>query len=151
MNKELTEKLFNKYPELYEDRFLDAKLSNMYLGFLCGDGWYELIDNLSYDLMSLSRYYGVKIYATYVKEKFGGLRFHIRSGDMTDSLRRIVNGIIQSVEHRSFHVCEFCGEWGELREDLDLLRTTCDDCHRAYNKLRDAELEEIRRRCKIDV
>ena len=50
MRKELDEKLVADYPELYRDRFGDMSKTLMCWGFDCGDGWYQIIDTLSYAL-----------------------------------------------------------------------------------------------------
>ena len=72
MRKELTEKLYNDFPDLYEQRAWSIQESCMPWGFECGDGWYDLIYQLSKDLMATCD----KVRAVQVKEKFGGLRFY---------------------------------------------------------------------------
>jgi hypothetical protein len=46
MREELDTKLCGKYPELFKNRYTPPKESLMCWGFDCGDGWYNLIDNL---------------------------------------------------------------------------------------------------------
>ncbi len=46
MNKELDEKLCEKYPLIFRDRHADPSKTCMYWGFACGEGWYNIIDNL---------------------------------------------------------------------------------------------------------
>jgi hypothetical protein len=50
MREELDAKLVAAYPELYRDRNGDMKETLMCWGFSCGDGWYQIIDTLSYAL-----------------------------------------------------------------------------------------------------
>jgi hypothetical protein len=50
MRAELDEKLVAAYPELYRDRNGDMRVTLMCWGFECGDGWYQIIDTLSYAL-----------------------------------------------------------------------------------------------------
>jgi hypothetical protein len=50
MNKELDAKLVADYPELYRNRFGNMRETLMCWGFDCGDGWYQIIDTLSYAL-----------------------------------------------------------------------------------------------------
>ena len=46
MRKELEDKLFNKYPEIFKQKDLPARETCMCWGITCGDGWYDIIDNL---------------------------------------------------------------------------------------------------------
>lgn len=46
MNKELDEKLCQKYPLIFRDRRGDMSKTCMCWGFTCDDGWYNIIDNL---------------------------------------------------------------------------------------------------------
>ena len=50
MREELDAKLVAAYPELYRDRNGNMKETLMCWGFECGDGWYTIIDALSYAL-----------------------------------------------------------------------------------------------------
>lgn len=47
--------LVERYPELYRDRFAPMTQTLMCWGFECGDGWYQIIDTLSYALVSPHR------------------------------------------------------------------------------------------------
>lgn len=47
MNEELTKKLWTKYPLLYEDKDGSIRDTLIPFGFSCGDGWYDLINELS--------------------------------------------------------------------------------------------------------
>lgn len=53
MNKELTEKLWNKFPLLYRDKSSSVQTSLIPFGFECGPGWYNLIWELSSKLEPL--------------------------------------------------------------------------------------------------
>lgn len=53
MKKELTEQLYSKYPLLYTDKEASMYKSLMAFGFEVGDGWYNLIDELSSKLEPL--------------------------------------------------------------------------------------------------
>ena len=46
MREELDKALCRKYPEMFKHRHADPRLTPMAWGFECGDGWYNLIDNL---------------------------------------------------------------------------------------------------------
>jgi len=46
MKKELDEYLCNKYPKIFAQRHLGMHETCMCWGFTCGDGWFNIIDNL---------------------------------------------------------------------------------------------------------
>jgi hypothetical protein len=46
MKKELDELLCKKYPKIFKDRNGDMKETLMCWGFECGDGWFNIIDQL---------------------------------------------------------------------------------------------------------
>lgn len=67
MREELDKKLVEKYPLLYCDRHAPMTQTAMCWGFCCGDGWYNIIDKLSYLLCSeyehkKERYESIKEY-----------------------------------------------------------------------------------------
>ena len=80
-----------------------------------GKGWSKLLDSI-YDNLEEDTY------VLQVKEKFGGLRFYIASGD------DFIFDVIEKAENDSYKICEDCGKPGELREELSWIRTLCDDC-----------------------
>jgi len=54
MNQELTKKLYDEFPELYRGRNKPTTETAMCFGFDCNDGWFQIIYDLSADLMKLS-------------------------------------------------------------------------------------------------
>lgn len=116
MDQEHTKYLVETFPKLYSKYDSDPKQTAMCWGFECGDGWFQLIKELSEKLEPLD------VVAQQVKEKFGGLRFYVEYG--TDE----VFDIIEEFEDRSFHVCEACGQPGVLRTDRHWYATLCDEC-----------------------
>ena len=52
MKTELDEKLCKTYPKLFRDRHGDMKKTCMVWGFECGDGWYNIIDHLCWNIQS---------------------------------------------------------------------------------------------------
>ena len=109
MKDELQTKLINNYPNLYSRCH--------YLS--CGDGWYNLIDELSAKLEPLG------VVVMQVKEKFSGLRFYIDIG--TDE----AFDLIREAESKSVHICEKCGKPGETRA-TGWIKTLCDECFKKY-------------------
>jgi hypothetical protein len=115
MNTENTTYLIEHFPTLYRGVTKPPKESLMCFYFECGDGWFELIKELSEKLEPL----GVE--AIQVKEKWGGLRFYI-SGGTPDAW-----DLIEAAEAASETICEQCGAPGELRGKF-WIQTLCDTC-----------------------
>ena len=46
MSPELTKQLYDKFPDLFKEKDLPPEQSNMYWGFQCSDGWYNIIYTL---------------------------------------------------------------------------------------------------------
>jgi hypothetical protein len=84
-------------------------------GFECGDGWFDLIDELCWNIQSYidnnSRSDKVitQVTVDQVKEKFGTLRFYTTGGD------RLIDGMIWFAESMSGRICETCGKPGKER------------------------------------
>jgi len=116
MNDENTKYLIEHFPNLYAGVGKPLTESLMGFGFECGDGWFDLIRDLSEKLEDK----GVE--AVQVKEKFGGLRFYL-AGSTTDEIWKLV----QDAEELSEKTCEICGEPGE-RYGGGWIRTLCSAC-----------------------
>lgn len=84
MSPHHTQQLYEAFPRLYRGRQLPASESSMSWGFECGDGWFDLIGNLSKAIEDNARSEGIDPQsdhwpeAVQVKNKFGSLRFHLR-------------------------------------------------------------------------
>ena len=116
MNRENIRYLVENFPGLYKRAGMDPRNSNMAFGFQCGDGWFEIIKELSEKLEPLGAT------AECVKEKFGTLRFYVDHG--TDE----VYDLIEEAENKSKVTCELCGAPGHLTEKSWYLQTLCDKC-----------------------
>jgi len=120
--------LCTKYPNLYRDRHASMQTTCMCWGFSCGDGWYELIDELSAaleaEIVKLKES-GIPTeqlpVAAQVKEKFGGLRCYV------DNATEEMYKLIEAAEEKSFTICEYCGAPGKVRPG-GWIRTLCDAC-----------------------
>lgn len=103
MRFEKQNELRDLFPDLY---------STLNWGFECGEGWFELLKDLSHSLTELihkePRDQDLSISATQVKEKYGTLRFY-----MTCSTADM-DKLIEEAEHKSAHICEICGEPGKM-------------------------------------
>ena len=118
MRADLQERLFKKYPKLFRQVDLPVEQSLMSFGIECGDGWYELID----DLCSKLQHYDVE--AVQVKEKFGTLRFYL------DYYPEGVDQLVEEAEERSSTICEYCGKSGRTVNIGNWLYTVCEECKR---------------------
>ncbi len=150
MKLELQKKLMDKYPKIFAQKDLPMSQTAMCWGIDCGDGWYWILDMLCGTIQSYcdNRNSGVKlrnedyaregkpiaeaewqVEATQVKEKFGGLRFYITSGDDE------IYGMIDLAEHMSYHTCEQCGniKTAKVRGD-GWIYTFCDKCWKKHRK-----------------
>ena len=120
MKEELEMVLVKKYPELYKDYGGDLTKTCMTWGFECGDGWYDLLDKLSEELLPFEG-----VVTSQVKAKFGGLRFYI-DGTTNENDKQVYE-IIDKYEDLSYKTCEKCGQPGKVR-NTGWVRTLCDDC-----------------------
>lgn len=121
MNPQLDNQLCKLYPEIFAQRTMHPNETLMCWGFECGDGWYNLLDNLCYAIMDHCDSTGERIpECVQVKEKFGTLRFYIDYSSSNE-----VWHLIHQAEQTSAHTCEVCGEPGTLRGG-GWLKTLCD-------------------------
>lgn len=78
-------------------------------GFECGDGWYQLLYDLSQKLVNYQAEHSeLNIEAEQVKSKFGTLRFHLDGGDGA------TQEMIDRACLRASGTCEITGKPGEL-------------------------------------
>lgn len=138
MKKELENKLFNRF-EFYRPD-LPQTASLMCFGFECGDGWFDLIWELSEKIEKLENTNesmdkkakrlllgNNSINVVQVKEKFGGLRFYIDGG--IKGCQKLVN----EYESKSYTICEVCGKEGKVRTGK-WIKTLCDECYKKEKK-----------------
>lgn len=124
MNKELDAALCSDFPNLYRARNWPMNQTCMCWGFDVGDGWHDLIRDLSVKLekaiLALPEAERESYYAQQVKEKFGGLRFYMSC--QTDEM----DVAIDEAEKRASKTCETCGKPGKLTGS-GWLRTSCEE------------------------
>lgn len=127
MNKELTKKLWEKYPKIFQGRYKSLQESLIPFGFECSDGWYWLIDSLCSNLQwntdhnnSNGKY--PQIIASQVKEKFGGLCFY------TEGATEVQHAVISWAESLSYKICETCGSTKDISQTEGWVYTECPDC-----------------------
>ena len=83
--------------------------------FAVDDGWLPLVQELIEKCIEL----GWNKQICQVKEKFGGLRFYINEAPNE------IYDLIDEYEHKSYSICEVCGQKGELRKG-GWYRTLCE-------------------------
>ena len=128
MKQELDQKLCEKYPKIFANRYADETTTAMCWGFECQDGWYQLIDTLCDTIQGYidrnKKYNDIEIpqvVAIQVKEKFGTLRFYYDGGD------DVIRGMVWLAENLSAEICENCGNPGELVKS-NWIQTLCNTC-----------------------
>ena len=134
MKKELEQKLFDAFPNLYADKDADLKTSLIPMGIETGDGWFQLIWDLSEKLEKIIIQWKEKNpgeenfpRAAQVKEKFASLRFYF-----TDYLEEFDSLVIEA-ERKSEITCEVCGGVGEIMTNGHWLKTLCSE-HAVYKR-----------------
>ncbi len=106
MDKELQQRLYDRFPALYRQKDLPMSQTCMCWGMECDDGWFDLIWMLSLALEDEAKTSGATIEAMQVKEKFGGLRFY--TGPCTERGYTLIG----LAEGMSVRTCEVCGKHG---------------------------------------
>ena len=125
MNKENTQKLFDEFPRMFRGHSKgDFGRTLMGFGFMCGDGWFDLIYNLCKAIQKRINE-GLEsedFIVLEVKEKFAGLRFYC--GSATEETFKLIH----EAEDQSYHICEECGAEGIGYKKTGWYRTLCQKC-----------------------
>ena len=128
MEEKLEQTLTDKYPKLYKDKDKPATVSLMCFGFECGDGWFELIYELSKKITEIDP----NCEAVQIKEKFGGLRFYVGA-----SSKEVLN-LIHDYEDKSYYICMKCGSTENVIQYKMgwVIITLCSNCIIKVKKIR---------------
>ena len=97
----------------------------MSFGFECGDGWFNLIYELSKKIESRNdKIEDPNDYfiALQVKEKYGSLRFYLNTFD------KEVDRWLGEAEIESESTCENCGSTEDLTTTCGWIKTLCTKC-----------------------
>jgi len=145
MREELDKLLCEKYPKMMVNRNLPMTETCMCWGFDCGNGWFNILDQLMgniqhhIDWKEKQRNWAIEwnkehpnelrevpelvpqVTLDQVKEKFGTLRFYYTGGD------DIIDGMVRMAESMSGVTCESCGNVGE-RKGGGWVHTYCEPC-----------------------
>jgi len=126
MRSELELKLVNDFPLLYNSYYTgDIRETLLPFGFECGDGWYNLLYELSTKLNELFLQFPEeenRPIVIQIKEKYGALCYYISWG--TDEMF----DLIVAAEKKSLKTCEQCGKPGETKKVRGWYTTICFDC-----------------------
>ena len=112
MKQELDTYLCTTYPKLFADRHKPMNETAMCWGFGCGDGWFQIINQLCQNIQHHLDWKNKEgevvpqVVVQQVKEKFGTLRFYYQGGD------EYIAGLVSMAESISGVTCETCGNPG---------------------------------------
>lgn len=155
------EQLITDFPRLFREATGDDYSIVRQWGIQCGDGWHDLVRQLCHDIERVATEAGLDPDSedwprvVQIKEKFGTLRFYIRTpADIDDeqpsdmvaesgpgrmiSFRPVagmskIRELVMEAEQRSGTLCEHCGAPGNRHMD-GWVRTLCELCEARYNK-----------------
>ncbi len=136
MKQELDKLLCERYPKMMVNREKSMMETCMCWGFECGDGWFNILDQLMGNIQHHIDWKNkeevvVQVTLDQVKEKFGTLRFYYTGGD------DIIDGMVRMAESMSGVTCEECGNPGK-RIGGGWVTTLCKE----HAKTRDIVYEE---------
>lgn len=126
MKQELDNQLCEKYPAIFASRNSPMTETAMCWGFECGDGWFNILNQLCSNIQSHINWNNSRrekllkdnphnitvpdavdqVVAEQIKEKFGTLRFYYKGGD------EYISGLVAMAESMSGVTCEECGTPG---------------------------------------
>ena len=127
MRQELDKLLCEKYPKMMVNRNKNMQETCMCWGFECGDGWFNILDQLMgniqhhIDWKNKKEEVVAQVTLDQVKEKFGTLRFYYSGGDDA------IDGMVRMAESMTGVTCEECGNVGERRGG-GWVHTYCEPC-----------------------
>ena len=127
MKQELDKLLCEKYPKMMVNRNKNMQETCMCWGFECGDGWFNILDQLMgniqhhIDWKNRKEEVVAQVTLDQVKEKFGTLRFYYSGGDDA------IDGMVRMAESMSGVTCEECSAPAQTHGP-GWIRTICEPC-----------------------
>jgi hypothetical protein len=127
MRQELDSLLCEKYPKMMVNRNKNMQETCMCWGFECGDGWFNILDQLMgniqhhIDWKNRKEEVVAQVTLDQVKEKFGTLRFYYSGGDDA------IDGMVRMAESMSGVTCEECSAPAQTHGP-GWIRTICEPC-----------------------
>jgi hypothetical protein len=123
MTEELQQKLYDKYPEIFQQKYLLSQEACMGWGICVGSGWFNILDVLCFNIQAhMQAHPDVRIQVVQVKEKFGTLHFYYASDP-----DNYIAGLVCMACGMSARTCEMCGAPGKAHDD-GWIRVRCKAC-----------------------
>ena len=98
-------------------------------GITCGDGWFDILWDLSESIQgllnNLSKEEQDLFAVEQVKEKFGGLRYYYEAPKSIDGK---IDKLVRDAEIKAYQTCEWCGASGKNEAYGGWMTTLCDKC-----------------------
>ena len=141
MNEKLDELLCQRYPKMMVNREKSMMETCMCWGFECGDGWFNILDQLMgniqhhIDWKNKKEEVVAQVTLDQIKEKFGTLRFYYTGGDDE------ISGMVRMAESMSGVTCEECSAPAKPHGP-GWIRTICEPCEQAREVKRAKEMAE---------
>ena len=141
MKQELDKLLCERYPKMMVNREKSMMETCMCWGFECGDGWFNILDQLMgniqhhIDWKNKKEEVVAQVTLDQVKEKFGTLRFYYTGGD------DVIDGMVRMAESMSGVMCEECSAPAKTHGP-GWIRTICEPCEEARELARQKANEE---------
>jgi len=171
MDKELEDKLYAKYPLLFEQKDWDNTQTAMCWGIGVGNGWYNIIDTVCAEIQELIEepLHTIALYekflldkpdhenASYFKESITKAKEKVvpqvqiaQVKEKWGSLRIYltyynpqINSILSFAESMSFKTCEKCGKPGTPSRSGWIV-VLCDDCREAITQRTKQDLADFK-------
>jgi len=103
MDSQLSNKLYESFPDLYRERNAPLESSKMGWGFQCGDGWYKIIYEMSKRIKKRSPEGEYAAAITQVSKNEDGT-LHVEARNLTPP----VADAISAAQEKSRLTCELC-------------------------------------------
>ena len=120
MTPELEQKIYDRYPKLFQQKDFTIQQSCMPWGIECEDGWYDLIVELCEKIKN------IPVSFSQMKEKLGWLAAYMQPEEgCTDEQVKFLMNVEMEYLDKSLTVCEVCGKDGEICHRGTWLKTLC--------------------------
>jgi len=137
MKKELQEKLFNEFPEIFRGSKLSSREHCLGRGIETEDGWFPIIYAASKAINSHLKKLKdagkpLDFEFAQVKEKFATIRIYDNGGD------EFIDGVVAMSEYLSSITCEVCGSGGSLycTAQRGWIKTLCENHAKELNYIK---------------
>lgn len=139
MSPELEQRLYTEFPMLYRMRHIDSPyVCCGWKGIDCKDGWFDLLRNLSLQIVEYANQHHLDPLITRISRRMGALRVEVDSDD--DHIK----GLCQQALNASRNICEVCGEPGEFSHDAPFdIKVCCWKHIVEYRPLTKCDIEKL--------